>query len=166
MAAITKYENEFLDMMSELNGQMMDLSGADLMSDEALRQLSEIQKEQWVKTKGILEAVRKLMKSEYYKKRRGDETSIENKRMTETQKRADAKANPEKYFICQRCDSIFTRKENLQRHQANALKCPVIKQGKKGTLEIKNHRSIKINNFILEHLADADSSGEEDNVEE
>lgn len=166
MSAITKYENEFLDMMSELNGQMMDLSGADLMTDEALRQLSQIQKEQWVKTKSILTTIKKLCESEYYKKRRGPVNDIDNKRITETQKRADAKANPEKYFICQRCDSIFTRKENLQRHQANALKCPVIKQGKKGTLQEKTHRSMKINNFILEHLADADSSGEEDNVEE
>ena len=149
-------------MMSELNGQMMDLSSADLMTDEALRQLSQIQKDQWVKTKQIMSSVKHLLESEYFKKRTHNENDIGNKRMSETQKRADAKANPEKYFICARCDSIFTRKENLQRHQANALKCPVIKQGKKGAMDAKTHRSYKINDYILQHLADASSDEEQE----
>tara|TARA_R110002020_G_scaffold340876_1_gene555642 strand:- start:702 stop:1217 length:516 start_codon:yes stop_codon:yes gene_type:complete len=164
-SSITKYENEFLDMMSELNCQMMDLAGSDLMTDEALRQLSISQMEQHKKTKAMFGTIANMMKSEYWARRRGTETDLGTKRKTELEKRQDAKQNPEKYFICQRCDSIFTRKENLARHQGKALKCGVIKQGKKGALEAKNHRSWKINNFIADHLEDEDSDheGEEAN---
>tara|TARA_R110000765_G_scaffold424381_2_gene535070 strand:- start:1550 stop:2065 length:516 start_codon:yes stop_codon:yes gene_type:complete len=158
--SITKYEAEFLDMMSDLNSQMMDLAGSDLMTDEALRQLSISQMEQHKKTKKMFATIQSMIKSEYWKKRRGDEANLETKRKTELEKRKDAKENPEKYFICQRCDSIFTRKENLARHQGKALKCGVIKQTKKGALEVKNHKSWKINNFIADHLEDEDSDEE------
>tara|TARA_R110000824_G_scaffold18216_1_gene72544 strand:+ start:1802 stop:2377 length:576 start_codon:yes stop_codon:yes gene_type:complete len=160
--ATTHYESEMIEMLSKMNEDMMEFAEKGLMTDHSFNQLSILQKDQHEQIKTIFRHINKLMECEYVKRKvTGDGNSLRKKRLTEREKRLDAKAHPEKYHICSACDSIFGSKFNLQRHQRSTLKCSVIKCSKKGALEIKHHRAPhSINEFISNHFNDADSDEE------
>ena len=158
---ITKYETEFLTMMGALNEQMTDLAESGLMSEEALRKMGATQVEQWGKVKGLLS---EMFKSEYYTKRTSRENSLQTKRMSEKQKRANAVMSPGTFHICQRCDRIFVSKGNLQRHQAGTVLCSVIRLTKKGAVQTGTHRTKKITDYIHHHFDDVESEDEEEVV--
>ena len=160
---LTNYESEFIGLMSQANAKMTELSESGLMSEEALRLMGAEQMALYNKVKVVFTDIEKMFKSEYYKKRvDSGETSLVKKRMTELEKRRNAVLHPELYYICERCDRIFTTKCNIARHREQTLLCGVIKQGKKGTLKVNNHRSKDINGFIVDHLYDSDSGDELD----
>jgi len=159
---LSKYEQEFVSMLSDMNADMGDFAEQDLMSEHAYNQLSMVQKDQMTKIKMMFRHMKSLCESEYYKQRveRAD-TSLRKKRLTEQAKRADAVIHPNRYEICPCCDSIFTNKTNLERHRRKTLKCAVIKCSKKGAIECATHRAPEsISAYINDHINDEDTDEE------
>ena len=159
---LSKYEQEFVAMLSSMNEDMGSFAEQDLMSEHAYNQLSMVQKDQMTKIKMMFRHMKSLCESEYYKQRveRAD-TSLRKKRLTEQAKRADAVIHPDRYDICPCCDSIFTNKTNLARHRRKTLKCAVIKCSKKGALACANHRAPEsISAYINDHINDEDTDEE------
>ena len=162
MSQTSSHLAEMMDMMMKMNEDMSDFAGQDLMSDHAYNQLSMLQKEQVTKIKRMFCHIDTLLKSKAFQKHSASvDAPLRQKRMSEKEKRARAKANPELFHICPCCDSVFMNKFNLKRHRLNTLKCAVIKQSKKGALEFGAHRKPQeINDYIDSHIDDADSDEE------
>jgi len=158
----TKYEMEMINMLMKMNEDMLKFTEAGIMGEGAYNELSKLQKDQCDQIKTMFGHIKKLIGSEYFQKKCGStDTALRKKRLTEKEKREDAKHNPDKYHICPACDSIFGTKFNLQRHRRNTLKCSVIKCSKKGAIEVKNHRAPQqINEYISNHFEDDDSDTE------
>ena len=113
---------------------------------------------QYDKLKVIFTAINNIITSTYYKKRCVvQDNSQKKKRVLEREKRELYQRNPSLWHRCERCDSIFPSKCNLVRHQQTTLKCSVIKNTKKGVLDIGNHRSVEISNYIANHIDDDNS---------
>jgi hypothetical protein len=161
--SVTKYEREMVNMLQKMNEDMAGFAESDLMSEHAYNELGMLQKKQMDQIKKMFGHIQKLIGSEYFSKRcaSGQDAPLRKKRMTETEKRADCVLNPDKYYICPCCDSIFGSKFNLDRHRRKTLKCGVIKCSKKGALDIGFHRApTHINEYIRDHMTDADSDDE------
>ena len=161
---ITGYEQTLINCLHELNSKMEELTSDDMMNEEAYRLLSEEQMKQHQLIKDVIQGVRVICQSTYYTKRVSNQTSQNQKRLSEKEKRLQYANHPELFHLCQSCDSIFTCKENLARHKAKTIKCGIVKNCKKGALEFGVVRSDAINDFILEHIDDADSGGEDNDV--
>ena len=158
---ITLYETELIGMLQSLNEQMVGFAEKDMMSEGALLQLSATQQDQFKKMKQIFRKLNEVVRSDYYKKRCATGgNSLSKKRITEKDKRDRFKQNPELWHRCDRCDSIFANKFKLKRHQGDAIKCPIIKNAKKGAMEKKGHRGVEISHYISDHLHDVHSDEE------
>jgi len=161
--SVTKYEREMVLMLQNMNEDMADFTKSDLMSEHAYNELGMLQKKQIDQIKRMFKHIQTLIGSEYFSKKcaSGNDQPLRKKRMTETEKRADCVAHPERYHICPCCDSIFRNKFNLDRHRRNTLKCGVIKNSKKGAIIDGHHRApLFINEYIRDHMTDADSDDE------
>ena len=171
MDRVSKMEKEMIEHLSKINEKMIDLSTENLMSEEALRQLSKDQMEQYQTIQQVFTMFNLLLKTKYVKQRvTKTEVSQRKKKITEKEKREQAVLFPAKYPICDRCNRIFTSKWGLKDHQEKTAICRIIKNTKQGLLEENNiatfawgrgaNKAKKINKYVAENVENTDTEGE------
>ena len=173
MDRISKMEQEMIGHLSKISEKMIDLSSDNLMSEEALRQLSKDQMDQYQTIQQVFTMFNLLLQTTYVKQRvTKTEVSQRKKKMTEKEKRAQAILFPNKYHICDRCNRIFTSKWGMTDHQEKTVICRVIKNTKQGLLEENNMstrawgkndaKATNINKYIADNVEGDDTEEEEE----
>jgi hypothetical protein len=173
MERISVMEKELIENLSKIHENMVDLTFDGIMGEEALRQLSKAQQEHYEKTKAVFALFESLMISKYVKRRvTKTDTSQRQKKMTEREKLKKAAQDPSKFFICDRCNRVFVRKDGLKNHQKKTVICRLIKNTKQGVLDENNittrnwgigdEKKQNITKYIADNVFDNDTEEEEE----